>query len=340
MLAQPDSSDIGVVEKLLAARYSCRAFKPDPVPRATIERVLAAAQKTASWCNSQPWQVTIFSGDAVKAFGETEFWFAIVKIVAIVALIVVGVVMVAVSFREPTGAHAAVANLWNDGGIFPNGFMGFLAGFLGTGENVVALLRCIAKRSGQEFQRGERVLRAAHLGRDAGLAVQRQRHPLGLAAGSVAVLDGFAQRVLDRLDPGFQLAPPVLRGKQAFLHVGHLGQRDVETFLGAGGFLGPKVAVGGQRIQPFLVKRLLADRLFARRSGADRVHHDQRGGDDGPGQPQRTADQRDDLGGGPEADEPGLGVGFQEQALFGEVPFQALMEPIGEAIQHVGVIRS
>lgn len=66
---------------------------------------------------------------AVKAFGETEFWFAIVKIVAIVALIVVGVVMVAVSFREPTGAHAAVANLWNDGGIFPNGFMGFLAGF-------------------------------------------------------------------------------------------------------------------------------------------------------------------------------------------------------------------
>ncbi|HMR13959.1 MAG TPA: D-serine/D-alanine/glycine transporter [Arachnia sp.] len=66
---------------------------------------------------------------AVKAFGETEFWFAIVKIVAIVALILVGIAMVAVQFREPSGAHAAVANLWNDGGIFPNGFMGFLAGF-------------------------------------------------------------------------------------------------------------------------------------------------------------------------------------------------------------------
>ena len=73
MLAQPDSRDIEVVERLLAARYSCRAFKTDPVPRATIERVLAAAQKTASWCNSQPWHVAIFSGDAVKTFGEAMY---------------------------------------------------------------------------------------------------------------------------------------------------------------------------------------------------------------------------------------------------------------------------
>lgn len=68
-----DSHDIEVVEKLLAARFSCRAFRPDPVPRAAIERVLGAAQKTASWCNSQPWQVTIFSGDAVRAFGEIMY---------------------------------------------------------------------------------------------------------------------------------------------------------------------------------------------------------------------------------------------------------------------------
>lgn len=66
---------------------------------------------------------------AVRAFGETEFWFAIIKIVAIVALIVVGLVMVATSFTEPSGATAAVSNLWNDGGMFPHGFMGFLAGF-------------------------------------------------------------------------------------------------------------------------------------------------------------------------------------------------------------------
>ncbi|MBI3701059.1 MAG: nitroreductase [Afipia sp.] len=66
-------SDLDVVEKLLAARYSCRAFKPDEVPRATIERVLSAAQKTASWCNSQPWQVAIFSGEAAKKFGEEVY---------------------------------------------------------------------------------------------------------------------------------------------------------------------------------------------------------------------------------------------------------------------------
>ncbi len=67
------ANELDVVEKLLAARYSCRAFKPDEVPRATIERVLNAAQKTASWCNSQPWQVTIFSGDAARKLGDDMY---------------------------------------------------------------------------------------------------------------------------------------------------------------------------------------------------------------------------------------------------------------------------
>jgi nitroreductase len=73
MLAQTDNRDIEVVEKLLGARYSCRAFKTEPVPRAVIERVLAAAQKTASWCNSQPWQVTIVSGAATRAFADALY---------------------------------------------------------------------------------------------------------------------------------------------------------------------------------------------------------------------------------------------------------------------------
>jgi nitroreductase len=59
---------IGVFEELLGERYSCRAFRPDPVPRATIERILRAAQRTASWCNSQPWQVVIASGEAKERF--------------------------------------------------------------------------------------------------------------------------------------------------------------------------------------------------------------------------------------------------------------------------------
>lgn len=59
---------IGVLEELLNERYSCRAFKPEPVPRAIIERILTTAQRTASWCNSQPWQVLIISGAAKEEF--------------------------------------------------------------------------------------------------------------------------------------------------------------------------------------------------------------------------------------------------------------------------------
>lgn len=65
-----DTPDIDVLEHLLADRFSCRGFKSDPVPRPTIERILGAAQKTASWCNSQPWQVVIASGDATQKFRE------------------------------------------------------------------------------------------------------------------------------------------------------------------------------------------------------------------------------------------------------------------------------
>src|SRR5437870_3788613 len=54
---------IGVLEELLNERYSVRAFLPQPVPHEIIEHVLATAQRTASWCNSQPWQVLIASGE-------------------------------------------------------------------------------------------------------------------------------------------------------------------------------------------------------------------------------------------------------------------------------------
>ncbi|MBM6620568.1 D-serine/D-alanine/glycine transporter [Micrococcaceae bacterium RIT802] len=64
----------------------------------------------------------------VRAFGETEFWFALIKIVAILALIVVGLVMIIMGF-ESDGARASFSNLWEHGGMFPTGFMGFVAGF-------------------------------------------------------------------------------------------------------------------------------------------------------------------------------------------------------------------
>ncbi|MDN6137888.1 D-serine/D-alanine/glycine transporter [Corynebacterium sp.] len=66
---------------------------------------------------------------AVRLFGELEFWFAIIKLVAITALILVGEVMVISRFQSPDGDIAAVSNLIDHGGFFPNGIAGFLAGF-------------------------------------------------------------------------------------------------------------------------------------------------------------------------------------------------------------------
>lgn len=65
---------------------------------------------------------------SVKSFGETEFWFALIKIIAIGALIVTGLVMILTGF-ENAGSTASFANLVQHGGMFPTGFMGFVAGF-------------------------------------------------------------------------------------------------------------------------------------------------------------------------------------------------------------------
>lgn len=65
---------------------------------------------------------------AVKLFGELEFWFALIKIIAIVALIIVGIGMLGFGFTAADGTPASVAYLWEQG-VFPHGVNGFLAGF-------------------------------------------------------------------------------------------------------------------------------------------------------------------------------------------------------------------
>lgn len=65
---------------------------------------------------------------AVRLFGEIEFWFAIIKILAIAVLVLVGLGMVLTHFHGP-GGQAQVSNLVDHGGVFPNGFRGFLGGF-------------------------------------------------------------------------------------------------------------------------------------------------------------------------------------------------------------------
>lgn len=43
-------------------RRSTRAFKPDPVPREIIEKILEAAGRSPSYTNTQPWRVAVVSG--------------------------------------------------------------------------------------------------------------------------------------------------------------------------------------------------------------------------------------------------------------------------------------
>lgn len=61
-------SDIDVLTGLLQARYSCRAFRPDPVPRDVVQDIVGAARHVPSWCNAQPWQVTVTDPAATGRF--------------------------------------------------------------------------------------------------------------------------------------------------------------------------------------------------------------------------------------------------------------------------------
>ncbi|WP_313291297.1 amino acid permease, partial [Exiguobacterium sp.] len=64
----------------------------------------------------------------VKLFGELEFWFALIKVVTILALIGVGIVLLAIGFQTDAGP-VTVSNLWSHNGWMPNGISGFLLSF-------------------------------------------------------------------------------------------------------------------------------------------------------------------------------------------------------------------
>jgi amino acid transporter, AAT family len=62
---------------------------------------------------------------AIKAYGEFEFWFALIKIVAIVLMIVTGLGMIIFGFGNG-GVATGISNLWENGGFAPNGVKGIL----------------------------------------------------------------------------------------------------------------------------------------------------------------------------------------------------------------------
>jgi D-serine/D-alanine/glycine transporter len=91
------------------------------------------------WLHDEMWSIVCTVGTlvallilnllTVKLFGELEFWFALIKVIAILLLIVLGVVLVVIAFTTPDGIQVSLSNLWSHGGWFPKGWSGFLAGF-------------------------------------------------------------------------------------------------------------------------------------------------------------------------------------------------------------------
>jgi AAT family amino acid transporter/D-serine/D-alanine/glycine transporter len=61
----------------------------------------------------------------VKLFGEIEFWFALIKVITIVAVISIGLTIILFKFGD-LGKTASFSNLWTGGGFLPFGALGVL----------------------------------------------------------------------------------------------------------------------------------------------------------------------------------------------------------------------
>jgi nitroreductase len=66
-------TDAATLDRLIRTRHSCRAYTSEQVPRDRIEAMLRIAQGAASWCNSQPWQAIVTSGEATERFRDALY---------------------------------------------------------------------------------------------------------------------------------------------------------------------------------------------------------------------------------------------------------------------------
>jgi AAT family amino acid transporter len=67
--------------------------------------------------------MTIVNLVAVKAFGEFEFWFALIKVVTIIIMIILGIIMITTGLGNE-GKPIGISNLWTHGGFFAKGIKG------------------------------------------------------------------------------------------------------------------------------------------------------------------------------------------------------------------------
>lgn len=54
------------VIEALNSRFTCRAFKPDPIDQDTVLKIVEAANRSPSWGNTQPWDIYVASGTPLE----------------------------------------------------------------------------------------------------------------------------------------------------------------------------------------------------------------------------------------------------------------------------------
>ncbi|WP_425059551.1 putative transport protein YifK [Sporomusa carbonis] len=69
--------------------------------------------------------MTVVNLIAVEAYGEFEFWFALIKVLTIIAMIVAGLAMILFGVGN-NGVPIGISNLWSEGGFFPKGLPGII----------------------------------------------------------------------------------------------------------------------------------------------------------------------------------------------------------------------
>ncbi len=62
------------VSEAIAERYSCRAYRTDPVSEEAVQIILEAGRLAPSACNKQPWRFAVVTGEeARRSIVETAF---------------------------------------------------------------------------------------------------------------------------------------------------------------------------------------------------------------------------------------------------------------------------
>ncbi|MFI9508136.1 amino acid permease [Nocardia sp. NPDC052566] len=93
-----------------------------------MAEITVAGKYVQYWFDIEPWITALvvlavmFAANliSVRLFGEGEFWFSAIKVIAILSMIAIGIGVLVFGFGH--AVNPTVTNLWADGGVFPNGF--------------------------------------------------------------------------------------------------------------------------------------------------------------------------------------------------------------------------